>query len=68
MNVFFTTLSVDNVIIFIASSNFVVAIGRHAQLVAFEKSDLMFVCMLKPLSSEIIIEEKEIQDAKVLKA
>ncbi|KAK2968227.1 hypothetical protein RJ640_027359, partial [Escallonia rubra] len=37
---------------------------RHAQLVAFEKSDLMFVCMLKPLSFEIKVDEKEIQDAK----
>ncbi|XP_063937001.1 nudix hydrolase 8 isoform X1 [Daucus carota subsp. sativus] len=37
---------------------------RHAQLVAFEKSDLMFVCMLKPLSTEITIDEKEIEDAK----
>lgn len=41
------------------------AMGRHAQLVAFEKSDLMFVCMLKSLSSEITIDEKEIEDAKV---
>ncbi|XWS69964.1 hypothetical protein CRYUN_Cryun03dG0008600 [Craigia yunnanensis] len=37
---------------------------RHAHRVAFEKSDLLFVCMLKPLSSEIIVDEKEIQDAK----
>ncbi|KAK9266635.1 hypothetical protein L1049_003587 [Liquidambar formosana] len=37
---------------------------RHAHLVAFEKSDLLFVCMLKPLSSEITIDEKEIQAAK----
>ena len=40
--------------------------GRHAQLVAFEKSDLMFVCMLKPLSTEITIDEKEIEEAKVI--
>lgn len=33
---------------------------------AFEKSDLLFVCMLKPLSSEITIDEKEIQAAKVI--
>lgn len=39
---------------------------RHAHLVAFEKSDLLFVCMLKPLSYEITIDEKEIQAAKVL--
>ncbi|KAH7512959.1 hypothetical protein FEM48_Zijuj12G0145700 [Ziziphus jujuba var. spinosa] len=37
---------------------------RHAHLVAFEKSDLLFVCMLKPLTSEIKIDEKEIQAAK----
>ncbi|KAJ4708568.1 Nudix hydrolase [Melia azedarach] len=37
---------------------------RHAHLVAFEKSDLLFVCMLKPLSTEITIDEKEIQAAK----
>ncbi|KAE7998626.1 hypothetical protein FH972_003152 [Carpinus fangiana] len=37
---------------------------RHAHLVAFETSDLLFVCMLKPLSYEITIDEKEIQDAK----
>ncbi|GAB4838964.1 nudix (nucleoside diphosphate linked moiety X)-type motif 8 [Ancistrocladus abbreviatus] len=37
---------------------------RHAHLVAFEKSDLLFVCMLRPLSSKITIDEKEIQAAK----
>ncbi|XP_071911059.1 nudix hydrolase 8 isoform X2 [Coffea arabica] len=37
---------------------------RHVHRVAFEKSDLLFACMLKPLSSEITIDEKEIQDAK----
>ncbi|KAL6221050.1 hypothetical protein ACLB2K_008802 [Fragaria x ananassa] len=37
---------------------------RHAHKVAFEQSDLLFVCMLKPLSSEITIDEKEIQAAK----
>ncbi|KAJ0031706.1 hypothetical protein Pint_13313 [Pistacia integerrima] len=37
---------------------------RHAHLVAFEKSDILFVCMLKPLSSEITIDEKELQAAK----
>lgn len=46
-------------------SDIMFATGRHAQLVAFEKSDLMFVCMLKPLSTEITIDEKEIEDAKV---
>ncbi|CAK9152781.1 unnamed protein product [Ilex paraguariensis] len=40
---------------------------RHAHLVAFEKSDLQFVCLLKPLSLEITVDEKEIQDAKVPK-
>lgn len=37
---------------------------RHAHLVAFEQSDLLFVCMLKPLTFEITIDEKEIQAAK----
>ncbi|KAF3442942.1 hypothetical protein FNV43_RR16860 [Rhamnella rubrinervis] len=37
---------------------------RHAHLVTFEKSDLLFVCMLKPLSSKITIDDKEIQAAK----
>ncbi|KAF2285183.1 hypothetical protein GH714_038973 [Hevea brasiliensis] len=37
---------------------------RHAHLVAFEKSDLLFVCMLKPLSCEITVDEKELQAAK----
>ncbi|KAL6226601.1 hypothetical protein ACLB2K_000563 [Fragaria x ananassa] len=37
---------------------------RHAHKVAFEQSDLLFVCMLKPLSSEITIDGKEIQAAK----
>ncbi|KAL0337331.1 UNVERIFIED_CONTAM: Nudix hydrolase 8 [Sesamum calycinum] len=37
---------------------------RHVHRVAFEKSDLLFVCMLKPLSFEIKIDENEIQDAK----
>lgn len=50
---------------FYIHSDIMFAMGRHAQLVAFEKSDLMFVCMLKSLSSEITIDEKEIEDAKV---
>ncbi|XP_073157248.1 nudix hydrolase 8-like [Henckelia pumila] len=37
---------------------------RHVHRVAFEKSDLLFVCVLKPLSFEIKIDENEIQDAK----
>lgn len=37
---------------------------RHVHLVAFEKSDLLFVCMLKPLSHDITIDDKEIQAAK----
>lgn len=41
--------------------------GRHAHKVAFDQSDLLFVCMLKPLSSEITIDDKEIQAAKVIK-
>ncbi|KAK2645501.1 hypothetical protein Ddye_020696 [Dipteronia dyeriana] len=30
----------------------------------FENSDILFMCMLEPLSSEITIDDKEIQDAK----
>ncbi|KAF6149926.1 hypothetical protein GIB67_008647 [Kingdonia uniflora] len=37
---------------------------RHAHNVAFEKSDLFFICMLKPLSTQIKIDDLEIQDAK----
>ncbi|WOL08197.1 nudix hydrolase 8-like [Canna indica] len=37
---------------------------RHAHHVIFEKSDLFFICMLKPLSSEITIDESEIAAAK----
>ncbi|GLT32253.1 hypothetical protein SLA2020_069320 [Shorea laevis] len=37
---------------------------RHAHLVSFEKSDLLFVCLLKPLSSAIAIDAKEIQAAQ----
>ncbi|CAO2143084.1 unnamed protein product [Urochloa humidicola] len=32
--------------------------------VAFQKSDLFFICMLRPVSSEIKIDETEIQAAK----
>ncbi|KAK3210585.1 hypothetical protein Dsin_015291 [Dipteronia sinensis] len=41
-----------------------VQLHRHVHLVAFENSDILFVCMLEPLSSEITIDDKEIQDAK----
>ncbi|KAM3389011.1 hypothetical protein ACQJBY_011257 [Aegilops geniculata] len=37
---------------------------RHAHNVAFQKSDLFFICMLRPLSSAIKIDETEIQAAK----
>ncbi|GFQ02774.1 nudix hydrolase 8, partial [Phtheirospermum japonicum] len=37
---------------------------RHAQNVSFEKSDLFFVCMLKPLSTEIMVDDLEIEKAK----
>ncbi|KAK8952658.1 Nudix hydrolase 8 [Platanthera guangdongensis] len=37
---------------------------RHAHQVAFDKSDLFFVCMLKPLTLEINIDESEIEEAK----
>jgi hypothetical protein len=39
--------------------------GRHAHNVAFQKSDLFFVCVLRPLSNDIKIDETEIQAAKV---
>ncbi|KAL6911921.1 hypothetical protein ACP4OV_000726 [Aristida adscensionis] len=37
---------------------------RHAHNVAFQKSDLFFICMLRPLSSDIEIDQIEIQAAK----
>ncbi|XP_058085522.1 nudix hydrolase 8-like [Magnolia sinica] len=37
---------------------------RHALRVAFEKSDLFFICMLKPLSFQIEVDDMEIQAAK----
>ncbi|KAJ0961876.1 hypothetical protein J5N97_029704 [Dioscorea zingiberensis] len=37
---------------------------RHVHHVAFEKSDLFFICMLKPSSSQIQVDEQEIQAAK----
>lgn len=39
---------------------------RHAHKVAFQKSDLFFICMLRPVSNEIKIDETEIQAAKVI--
>lgn len=37
---------------------------RHVHNVAFEKSDLFFICMLKPSSSQIIVDDHEIEAAK----
>ncbi|KAK9274441.1 hypothetical protein L1049_021688 [Liquidambar formosana] len=37
---------------------------RHAHNVAFEKSDLFFICMLRPLSTQILVDDLEIQAAK----
>ncbi|KAE8690204.1 Nudix hydrolase 8 [Hibiscus syriacus] len=37
---------------------------RHVHNVAFEKSDLFFICMLKPLSTRIRVDDNEIQAAK----
>ncbi|KZV53294.1 Nudix hydrolase, partial [Dorcoceras hygrometricum] len=37
---------------------------RHAHDVCFEKSDLFFVCILRPLSTAIIVDDHEIQEAK----
>ncbi|KDP33770.1 hypothetical protein JCGZ_07341 [Jatropha curcas] len=41
-----------------------VILTRHAHRVAFDKSDILFVCVLKPLSYEITVDEKELQAAK----
>lgn len=38
---------------------------RHAHNVAFEKSDLFFICLLRPLSTKVVVDELEIQAAKV---
>jgi len=38
---------------------------RHAHNLDFDKSDLFFVCMLKPLSAQIKVDNLEIQAAKV---
>ncbi|KAF3787072.1 Nudix hydrolase 8 [Nymphaea thermarum] len=37
---------------------------KHAHGVAFGKADLFFICLLRPLSSEIVVDELEIGDAK----
>ncbi|XP_024994100.1 nudix hydrolase 8-like [Cynara cardunculus var. scolymus] len=37
---------------------------RHAHNVAFEKSDLFFICMLRPISSQINIDDLEVQASK----
>ncbi|KAI4327161.1 hypothetical protein L6164_019656 [Bauhinia variegata] len=37
---------------------------RHAHKLAFQKSDLFFVCMLRPLSTKIVVDDLEIEDAK----
>lgn len=37
---------------------------RHVHNVAFEKSDLFFICMLKPVSTHIMVDDHEIQAAK----
>ncbi|KAM0012129.1 putative hydrolase [Helianthus debilis subsp. tardiflorus] len=46
-------------------TEFLVVIAfRLAHNVAFEKSDLFFICMLRPVSSEIKIDDLEVQAAK----
>lgn len=40
---------------------------RQSHKSFFQKSDLFFVCMLKPLSTDIKKQEAEIADAKVRK-
>ncbi|XP_030533791.1 nudix hydrolase 8-like [Rhodamnia argentea] len=37
---------------------------RHVHNVAFQKSDLFFICMLKPLSTQIVVDDLEIEAAK----
>lgn len=37
---------------------------RHAHNVAFQKSDLFFVCMMRALSNDIVIDNVEVQAAK----
>lgn len=37
---------------------------RHVHNVAFEKSDLFFICMLRPLSFKITVDDLEIEAAK----
>ncbi|XXG75788.1 hypothetical protein AAC387_Pa08g0291 [Persea americana] len=37
---------------------------RHAHRVAFEKSDLFFICMLRPLTTQIVVDDFEIHAAK----
>ncbi|XAR70507.1 NAD(+) diphosphatase [Bertholletia excelsa] len=37
---------------------------RHVHNVAFEKSDLFFMCMLRPLSTKIVVDHLEIESAK----
>ncbi|KAL2348183.1 hypothetical protein Fmac_002183 [Flemingia macrophylla] len=37
---------------------------RHAHNVAFGKSDLFFICVLRPLSAKISVDDPEIEDAK----
>ncbi|KAK4748464.1 hypothetical protein SAY87_015050 [Trapa incisa] len=49
-------------------SEFVEVIAfRHAHNVAFEKSDLFFICMLRPISTQIMVDDHEIQAAKWMK-
>ncbi|KAJ7527406.1 hypothetical protein O6H91_16G052900 [Diphasiastrum complanatum] len=46
-------------------AEFVQVLGfRQGHHVAFEKSDLFFVCILRPLSSEIVVQESELEAAK----
>lgn len=37
---------------------------RHAHNVVFDKSDLFFICMLRPLSAQIVVDDLEIKAAK----
>lgn len=39
--------------------------SRHAHNLVFDKSDLFFICMLRALSSKIVVDDHEIEAAKV---
>jgi len=62
-NLLLLTLQLDNWSSFVLSSEYL--INRQSHMSFFEKSDLFFVCLLRPLSPDIQIQELEIEAAKV---